>query len=112
MKCPISVVIITRDDRERVIKLTKLLLVNFSEVVVLVDDRSEVGLVDELGVIDGCIAELNTFEGFGHAKQKVVGLARHDWVFSLDADEIPDETCIESIRDIDQASLKYTNLSA
>ena len=28
-----------------------------------------------------------SFEGFGKTKQKATGLAKHDWVFSLDADE-------------------------
>lgn len=96
-----SAVIITRDDRERVTKLTKKLLEFLAEVVVLVDDRSEDGLLEELRRIEGCRAELNTFGGFGAAKQKVVSLAKYDWVFSLDADEIPDEKCIESVRGVD-----------
>ena len=96
-----SAVIITREDRERVTKLTQKLLEFLAEVVVLVDDRSEDGLLEELRAIEGCSAELNTFQGFGHAKQKVVSLAKYDWVFSLDADEIPDETCIKSVLGID-----------
>jgi len=102
-KLEMSAVIITRDDRERVIALVRKLLEFLTEVVVLVDDRSEAGLLEELRSIDGCVAELNTFVGFGVAKQKVVSLAKYDWVFSMDADEIPDTTCIDSLRGIDLA---------
>jgi len=100
-KIEMSAVIITRDDRERVVALTRKLLVFLSEVVVLVDDRSEAGLLEELRSIRGCVAELHTFVGFGIAKQKVVSLAKNDWIFSLDADEIPNTDCIESLLALD-----------
>jgi len=102
-KLEISAVIITRDDKKRVKALIENLLGFLSEVVVLVDDRSEDGLVDELQLIDGCVAVSNTFTGFGAAKQKVVSLAKYDWIFSLDADEIPDEKCINALRLLDSS---------
>ena len=59
-KLKISAVIITRDDRKRVKALTEKLLEFLSEVVVLVDDRSEDDLVDELQLIDGCVLDIFT----------------------------------------------------
>lgn len=100
-KLPISAVIITKDDAERVIQLTHALLEWLEEVVVLVDDRSEPSLVTTLAAINGCTAQLYTFEGFGVAKQKAVALAKFDWVFSLDSDEMPDVACVEAVKHMD-----------
>ncbi len=37
------------------------------------------------------------WEGYGPTKQKAVALARHEWVLSIDADEVPDEQLQQSL---------------
>jgi glycosyltransferase involved in cell wall biosynthesis len=41
------------------------------------------------------------FMGFGPTKAHVVGLAGGDWVFSIDADEYPGESLLQSLRELD-----------
>lgn len=100
----ISAVLITRDNGERVAKLVRHLLTIVAEVVVLIDDRSELELDGILSEIEGCRYERYRFEGFGAAKRRVVSLARYDWIFSIDSDEWPDEECEKSLQSLDLSS--------
>jgi glycosyltransferase involved in cell wall biosynthesis len=97
----ISAVIITRDDAERVSKLAEHLLEIVDDVLVLIDDRSGSEVVDALSQVSGCRYETYTFNGFGEAKRKAVSLAKHDWIFSMDADEWPDAECVQSLENLD-----------
>ncbi|MFC4991178.1 glycosyltransferase family 2 protein [Rubritalea tangerina] len=99
-----SAVIITRDDAERVSKLVRHLTTLVQDVVVLVDDRSGPEVSEALEGVDGVRFESFTFEGFGHAKRRVVALARYDWIFSMDADEWPDAECESALAGVDLAS--------
>lgn len=101
MGLKISAVIITKDDAERVSKLAEFLLQILDDVVVLVDDRSGSEVLDALSRVTNCRYETYTFNGFGEAKRKAVSLAQHDWVFSMDADEWPDEECVKALESID-----------
>ena len=97
----ISAVIITRDDAERVSKLAEHLLGIVNDVLVLIDDRSGADVAEALSQVSGCRYETYSFNGFGEAKRKAVSLAKHDWIFSMDADEWPDEACLESLAQLD-----------
>ncbi|WP_018969635.1 glycosyltransferase family 2 protein [Rubritalea marina] len=100
----VSAVLITRDDGERVATLARHLLGFVAEVVVLIDDRSGREVDAALSQIERCRYERYKFEGFGPAKRKVVGLARYDWIFSIDSDEWPDEECVRSLQSLDVTS--------
>jgi glycosyltransferase involved in cell wall biosynthesis len=97
----LSAVIITRDDSERVSKLAEHLLGIVDDVLVLIDDRSGPEVVEVLSQVAGCRYETYTFNGFGEAKRKAVSLAKHDWIFSMDADEWPDAECVNSLEQLD-----------
>lgn len=103
MALEISAVIITKDDAERVSKLAEHLLEVVDDVVVLVDDRSGPEVVAALSGVSNCRYETYTFNGFGEAKRKAVSLAKHDWIFSMDADEWPDEECVATLQKLDLA---------
>jgi len=100
-KLMMTVFILTRDDAERVTALVRKMVDIVDEVLVLIDNRSDEKLDAELAGISGCRYQRHEFNGFGEAKRKGVELAKHDWIFSLDADEVPDDQCIDSIRGID-----------
>jgi len=51
--------------------------------------------------VAGCRYEKFHFNGFGEAKQKVVSLAKYEWIFSMDADEWPDDDCEAALRALD-----------
>ena len=41
------------------------------------------------------------WEGYGATKNKLAGLANCNWILSLDADEIPDDTLLNDIKNLD-----------
>ncbi len=41
------------------------------------------------------------FTGFGPTRNTAAGLAKHDWVFSIDADEVPDAALLEALEGVD-----------
>jgi glycosyltransferase involved in cell wall biosynthesis len=63
-------------------------LSSFGEVVVLIDESSTDDTAQIAGSFPNTVIAYTAFEGFGKIKQKAVALASHDWVFSIDADEI------------------------
>ncbi len=97
-KVPVSTVVITCDAERH-----------------LAPVLAAVALCDDLVVLDSgstdrtrAIAEAHgarwfehPFDGFGPQKRRATALARHDWVLSLDADEVPDEAAIAGLADLD-----------
>jgi len=92
-RLPISAVIIARNAADRI-----------GEVLRSVDICSE-RLVLDSGSIDDTVAiagaagarvEHQPFLGYGPQKRRAVELAAHDWILSLDADEVLDEEAREA----------------
>jgi glycosyltransferase involved in cell wall biosynthesis len=50
------------------------------------------------------------FSGFGPTRNKAARLAKHDWVFSIDADEVPDEALLAALDalSLDDAKAVYS----
>jgi glycosyltransferase involved in cell wall biosynthesis len=92
----ISVVIITRNAERHLGKCLRALK-DFREVIVL-----DSGSTDSTLAIAATFPNVKTFHqpfaGFGRQKNAAIDLASNDWVFSLDADEVADETCINALR--------------
>ena len=96
---PISVVIITKNEAASIascIKAAKLI----SDDIVVVDNDSTDDTV-RIATILGCRVYHEFWDGYGANKNKGAGYARHDWILSLDADEVPDEDLIRSLRELD-----------
>jgi glycosyltransferase involved in cell wall biosynthesis len=85
----ISVVIICKNEEEKIGRCLKSLQGLTDDIVVLdngsIDDTKEI--VRKLGA--RLIEE--SWEGFGKTKNKATNLAKYDWVLNLDADESIDE---------------------
>ena len=47
------------------------------------------------------ICRHTAFDGFGNMKNRAATLARNDWIFSIDSDEIPTPELIAAIRTAD-----------
>lgn len=95
---PISAVIITRDAAAHL------------AAVLAAADGCDERLVLDSGSTDETLAiaaaaaariERHAFLGFGPQKQLAVSLATHDWILSLDADEVLDDEARAAIRDLD-----------
>lgn len=92
----ISVVIITK-NAANTLKDTLCSLRDFSEVVVL-DNGSDDETESIARQFDNVSFHVGTFDGFGPTKNKAASLSTNDWVLSLDADESPDFSLLNAIR--------------
>lgn len=95
-----SIVIITHNEAHRIENLLK----HIPEVdeILIVDSFSSDGTA-ELCEKYGARIIRQEFLGFGKQKQAGVDAAKNDWIFSLDADEIPDERCWNHIETLVQS---------
>jgi len=104
---PISVVIITKNEAASIascIMAAKLI----SDDIVVVDNDSIDGTA-RIAIAHGCRVYHEFWDGYGANKNKGIGYARHDWILSLDADEVADESLVRSLRDLnlDNAETVY-----
>lgn len=99
----VSVVIITKDEADtigRCVAAAK----KISDDVIVVDNGSTDGTT-LIALAAGCRVYHEHWDGYGANKNKGIVLARHDWVLSLDADEIPDDMLIASIKHLKITSI-------
>lgn len=95
----ISVVIIVRDAVETIAETLESVKA-FPQVVVY-DNGSSDGTQDIARGFENVKLVEGPFEGFGPTKNLAAGLAGHDWILSLDADEAVSERLLASIRSLD-----------
>jgi glycosyltransferase involved in cell wall biosynthesis len=83
-KVPLSVIIITKNEEERLPVCLK--SVNFAEDIVVVDSGSK-DKTTEIAKLFGCRVFVEKWKGFGLQKQSALQKTLYKWVLSLDADE-------------------------
>ena len=91
----ISAVLMVR-DAEVTLAATLDGLKRFGEVVVF-DNGSKDRTLEIAGRYPNVRVHKGEFTGFGPTRNKAASLARHDWVFSIDADEVPDEALLSAM---------------
>src|SRR5215213_3433534 len=94
----ISATIITLNEESNIKPACKSL--SWADEIVVVDSNST-DTTRELAVACGARVITNSWPGFGAQKQFAVEQTKHDWIFSLDADErVSDELkrSIDSLR--------------
>jgi glycosyltransferase involved in cell wall biosynthesis len=84
-----SVVIVCRNE-EAIIGKTLQALQSFAPDVVVYDNGSTDNTIEIVKSFPVNLVQ-GAWEGFGKTKNKANACAKHDWILSLDADEIPDE---------------------
>jgi len=96
MKTPVSVVIICNNEAA-IIGRTIAAAMLFTDDVVVVDSGSTDGTQQ---IVSSAGARLlqTVWDGYGMNKNKGVAIAKHNWILSIDADEIPDETLINALK--------------
>src|SRR6202012_540748 len=95
---PVSVVIITKNeagDIGRCIQKAQLI----SDDIVVVDSGSTDN-TRQLAVAAGGRLYERPWDGYGANKDKGISLAKYDWILSLDADELPDDTLIATLHQL------------
>lgn len=98
-RLPISVVILTCNEAERIENcILHALLI--SDDVVIVDSGSTDRTV-EIAVGLKCSIVQECWNGYGNNKNKGIETAKYDWILSLDADEEPDYDLIMALQKLD-----------
>lgn len=100
-----SVCIITK-NAERTLNQCLSVLAPFDDIVILdsgsTDNTALIAASFGVRFIEG------DWLGFGKQKNACIHLAKHDWVFSVDADEVASKTLINAIESIDLANTSTT----
>ncbi len=95
---PVSIVIITKNEAEMLamcINAARLI----TDDIVVVDNDSSDGTT-EIAYRNGCRVYHENWDGYGANKNKGVLYARHNWILSIDADEIADFELIEALQKV------------
>jgi glycosyltransferase involved in cell wall biosynthesis len=101
----ISATIITFNEAENIREACE--SVGWADEIVVVDSAST-DTTREIAAECGARVIVNPWPGFGAQKQFAVDRARHDWIFSLDADERVSpalQSSIEALRGNDETRL-------
>lgn len=98
MKTPISVIIICHNEAH-IIARTIMAAKRITADVVVVDSGSTDGTQSIVSAGGARLLE-TTWEGYGSNKNKGVALALHNWVLSIDADEVVDDTLVTELQNI------------
>ena len=91
----ISAVLMVR-DAEPTLAATLDSLKRFGEVVVF-DNGSKDRTLEIAGRYPNVRIHKGEFSGFGPTRNQAASLAQNDWVFSIDADEVPDEALLSAL---------------
>ena len=91
----ISAVLMVR-DAEATLAATLDGLKRFGEVVIF-DNGSKDRTLEVAARYANVRIHNGEFTGFGTTRNRAASLAQHDWVFSIDADEMPDETLLAAM---------------
>lgn len=93
---PASVAMMVKNS-ERYLAEVLAALADFDEIVLL-DNGSTDRTLDIASGFANVSVHKHPFMGFGPMKNLAASLAKHDWIFSVDSDEVADARLVESIR--------------
>ena len=86
----LSVIIITHNEEE-IIGRTLAAVIEITDDIIVVDNGSNDRTLDIAKSFGARIIQ-TSWDGFGKNKNKGIVMANHDWILSIDADELLDET--------------------
>ncbi len=102
MPTPFSIVMICRNG-SREIARTLSGLIGMTDDIVVYDTGSIDGTQDIVRTFPVRLIE-GDWKGFGPTKNTANAMAKHDWILSLDSDEVPDEKLKQSLAVFDPSS--------
>lgn len=95
----VSIVIITKNEAERIeecLKMSRLI----TDDIIVVDNGSTDNTL-KIAKKNQCRIFHETWNGYGANKNKGIAWAKYDWILSIDADEVPDMELVSSILKLD-----------
>lgn len=93
---PISVVIIAKNEADSIAACVKACRLISDDIIVVDNDSTDA--TTTIASRNGGYVYHETWDGYGANKNKGIDYARHDWILSIDADELPDEELIRTLR--------------
>jgi glycosyltransferase involved in cell wall biosynthesis len=96
---PVSIVIITKNEAALIANCIEMALLITDDIVVV-----DSGSTDEtLNIVKqyGCRFCHKNWDGYGANKNKGIELAHHNWILSIDADEVPNMELVLAMYDLD-----------
>lgn len=91
----LSAVLITKNESSNISDCLKTL--TWADEILVLDTGSTDDTLPTAEAMGAKVARLESWEGFGKAKQRAVELAGHDWILSIDADERLSPELIEEL---------------
>ncbi len=98
----ISVVMIAKNEAH-IIGDTIRSVKGLTDDIIVVDSGSSDGTQQIVQSLQARLIE-TTWDGFGQNKNKGIAAAKYDWILSMDCDEMPDDTLMNTLRDKDLGS--------
>lgn len=105
---PVSVVIITNNEEARLPRTLSQL--RWCDDIIVIDSFSQ-DATQKIATDFGCRFIQQKFEGYGAQKNTGIDLARHEWVLSLDADEVLSDELIKEVNACCHAASEYAAYS-
>jgi glycosyltransferase involved in cell wall biosynthesis len=93
---PISVVIITKNEAETIARCIRAARLISNDIIIVDNDSTD--STTDIAQRLGCHVYREHWDGYGANKNKGIKYARHDWILSIDADEVADEQLIRTLR--------------
>lgn len=95
---PVSIVIITKNEADVISECIDKAKLISSDIVII--DNGSTDSTPEIAAAQGCRVYQNSWKGYGANKNIGVELAKHEWILSIDADEIPDLELVRSVQSL------------
>jgi hypothetical protein len=95
---PISACFIAKNEADRLGRAIAAALQIAAEVVVVIDPATDTDNTAAVAVAAGARVVHRAWDGFGQQKRFAEQNAKHDWILSLDADEVVSTELVEGIR--------------
>lgn len=104
---PVSVVIISKNEEEIITSCINAAKLISDDIIVIDSDSTD--KTTAIANVSGCRVFHENWDGYGTNKNKGAACAKHDWILSIDADEIPDEELVRSLHDaaLDDPTVVY-----
>ena len=104
-RIPVSAVVITKNVEDHLDETLRSLAI-CDEIVVL--DSGSTDRTREIALRHGARWHEHVFDGYGPQKCRAMRLARHDWILSVDADEVLDHAALMGIAAVDWPTADLT----
>jgi glycosyltransferase involved in cell wall biosynthesis len=96
---PISVVMITKNKADVIARSLYKARMITNDIVVIDNGSTDDTL--KIAKEAGCRIYHKKWDGYAANKNKGIELAEHDWILSVDADEVPDDTLMNELKNLD-----------